>query len=74
VEARHDHLFFISHFIQSYKIICLMGTKLAVLTTPTTALLAPSYSTITTLKLCDIALEKYSIYLAGEDERLPRLW
>jgi hypothetical protein len=26
------------------------------------------------LKLCDIALEKYSIYLAGEDERLPRLW
>jgi len=40
-------LFFISHFIQSYKIICLMGTKLAVLTTPTTALLAPSYSTIT---------------------------
>jgi hypothetical protein len=43
-------LFFINHFIQSYKIICLMGTKLTVLTTPTTALLAPSYSTVTTLK------------------------
>jgi hypothetical protein len=43
-------LFFISYFIQSYKIICLMGTELAELTTPTTALLAPSYSTVTTLK------------------------
>jgi hypothetical protein len=33
-----------------------MGTKLAVLTTPTTALLAPSYSTITTLNLSNYVI------------------